>query len=519
MGWYRARNCLQQGRQWLRILVLILLIGLALSVRWPDLGLAGLSNDEVFSWRLTTYPTAELIPRTAADLHPPLYYLLLKGWSFVCGSSPDALRALSVFFGVLSVPTIYLFCSELGVDFQGHHNLPRWARRGGALLSALLLAIHASQVTPARTARMYSLGVFLAGVTSLLLLRALRARQNRGLWWAAYGLAITAFCYTHYYAFFTVAAQGMFVAGYLFACAWRRSFREMVAPATGFLLAGTLSLLLYIPWLPVCWAQIRAVHHSYSIPPVEAEYAEEAVVGSSTGLEYTGPLAARIWLATQATLMAWTLRRAGGAAWCCLLQVVVPWTLSLGISAFGARSIFLERYLVFAQFFLLAYWGLIWCYLPNLLARVWLAAFLVVACLCGLDETARRLPSIPPPVAQAAEFLRLHHETGDLILVDAPSDVNRLRYYAMQAGVGPVEIRCPMNPLADTRHFTHVAALSADDLFRESPGLGTARRLWRTSGSGRVDPNPPAGMKVVFNITFWKGNGNHYSLVLFDPLE
>ena len=45
----------------------------------------------------------------------------------------------------------------------------------------------------------------------VLTVRALRGVTRERRWWIAYGVAVAAFCATHYYALFTVAAQAVFV--------------------------------------------------------------------------------------------------------------------------------------------------------------------------------------------------------------------------------------------------------------------------------------------------------------------
>src|SRR5438874_2453036 len=86
---------------WKLLVPLILVLFLALLLRHFELGTTVLAVQEAFSWRLTSYPSAEVVQRTAADVHPPLYYLLLKAWVLLCGDSPGALRSFSVVFGIL----------------------------------------------------------------------------------------------------------------------------------------------------------------------------------------------------------------------------------------------------------------------------------------------------------------------------------------------------------------------------------------------------------------------------------
>jgi len=97
---------------------------------------------------------------------------LLKGWLLVWGASPIALRSLAVLCGVAGVLLAYLVSRE-AADSQTPEELPAVAR-GGALFSAFLMAIHPSQMMYSRVERMYSLGVLLAGISSWLLLKALR---------------------------------------------------------------------------------------------------------------------------------------------------------------------------------------------------------------------------------------------------------------------------------------------------------------------------------------------------------
>jgi mannosyltransferase len=50
--------------------------------------------DEAYSIFLAKQPVAELIRLTSIDGHPPLYYLLLKGWAAMFGFGELALRSL-----------------------------------------------------------------------------------------------------------------------------------------------------------------------------------------------------------------------------------------------------------------------------------------------------------------------------------------------------------------------------------------------------------------------------------------
>jgi hypothetical protein len=50
---------------------------------------------------LIRFPLNEMIQRVGLDNHPPLYFIILKGWASLFGSPVGALRLLSVLFGSL----------------------------------------------------------------------------------------------------------------------------------------------------------------------------------------------------------------------------------------------------------------------------------------------------------------------------------------------------------------------------------------------------------------------------------
>lgn len=133
---------------WTWLAAILLLMAVALFVRCYRLALPVLSVDEAFSWRLAQYAPADLIRRTAADVHPPLYYLLLKVWLAVAGDSPGSLRGFSVLWSVLTIPLLYLVCREILVEGEPGQECAALGWRGGAFFSAALLTFHLAQVTP-----------------------------------------------------------------------------------------------------------------------------------------------------------------------------------------------------------------------------------------------------------------------------------------------------------------------------------------------------------------------------------
>ena len=59
--------------------------------------------DEAASWSIVGETWPEFWRVVINDIHPPLYYLLLKGWVGLFGASEAGLRSLSVVAGIATV--------------------------------------------------------------------------------------------------------------------------------------------------------------------------------------------------------------------------------------------------------------------------------------------------------------------------------------------------------------------------------------------------------------------------------
>src|SRR3989338_7921066 len=69
-------------------------------------------HDEAFSALYIKYSWAEMMQRIILDVHPPLYYFVLRLWSYVFGDGLLSLRFLSILFGVLTIYAGYLFVKK-----------------------------------------------------------------------------------------------------------------------------------------------------------------------------------------------------------------------------------------------------------------------------------------------------------------------------------------------------------------------------------------------------------------------
>jgi hypothetical protein len=316
----------------------IILVGTGL--RFYGLGAQSLWYDEGVSAWVARLPVREMVAWTAADIQPPLYYLLLGGWLRIAGWSEYALRYPSVFFGVLTVALMFTL-------------LRRWRKpTSAALWAAGLAALHPLLVYYGQEARMYSLLVALSVWAACLAAPAMNGRAKAATWFG-YVVAMTLALYTHYFAAFLVVA---------FAVAWMSSARARAGGWRGFVLAHFAIVLLYLPWIGVI-VQRLASDASYwqgRLPVVDAvrDVATRFVAGETLN-ESAATWLAVVTLAATAIGAVWMWsRRAqdrdilGFAA----LWLLVPVGAVLMLASFAPK--FNPRYVMLALPALLVIWAL-----------------------------------------------------------------------------------------------------------------------------------------------------------------
>jgi uncharacterized membrane protein len=178
-------------------ILLVSIVLLAFTVRVVRLDSQPLWWDEGYSVFFATRDLATMLERTAIDIHPPLYYVLLQVWTTFAGKGAVAARLLSVTIGVATIPLMYALTHRL---FNARV----------ALVAALIFALAPLHVYYSQEVRMYGL-VTLLGLVSLYLFVRLLAmtpgEPRTALVALAYISVTTAALYTQYYAAFIVVFE------------------------------------------------------------------------------------------------------------------------------------------------------------------------------------------------------------------------------------------------------------------------------------------------------------------------
>jgi uncharacterized membrane protein len=171
-----------------------------------------------------------------SDTSPPLYYLLLNGWTHLFGTSDAALRLFSVGCGLLTLAMLWILGREIGP--------PRLAWSACLLFSFSQVAIYNSA-----EGRMYALvWVFATGVAWLSMRLSRRPSDlAAALAWVVVGAAGLL---THYFFAFV----------WLACVAWL-VFLAQPRPRTRALVLVAVTLLLVLPW----YSGLPASLHSWRI--------------------------------------------------------------------------------------------------------------------------------------------------------------------------------------------------------------------------------------------------------------
>lgn len=283
--------------------------------------------DETFSVLVARLPFARLIAATAGDVHPPLYYLLLKVWLALWPSAPVEVwaRLLSVLLSLVALGLWYL-------ALWGMDDVPENVKR----LSFLVVCFMPGLLWFAVEARMYAL-------LAVLVLAAWVCLLGERPLWAGVFLCFGAL--THNVGLlYAIAVAIIYIA-------YRRSWFAfwMMTAAAG------VALLVYSPWAAVIVRQMEHTGAGYWVwlpTPGTVAY----MLFQATAFTRTAPpgldAALMLLVAGLTSFGLWQARRVA-AAW---LPVVVV-ALAVGASYVTGTGVLLHRALIPAVYFLSLAWA------------------------------------------------------------------------------------------------------------------------------------------------------------------
>jgi mannosyltransferase len=279
----------------------------AVVLRWFHLGKLSLWWDEGFTAWQSGLSSGEILRFARSDTYPPLYFFLARYWVALFGNSEYALRALSAFFGTLSLPVFYFLAKKVLKDSMA------------VALAMWLFAFSMMQVWYSREARSYELASFLALVSLYALVLFLERRSP--LLFASIVLSVAVSLYMHNMMFFYLLALNVTWMVYPSERAWAQRLKEL-------LLADILAGVLFLPWASSLLTQVATVGgHLWWVPrPTVSTLFGTLSVIAGFDVEYLSWLPGRLLPLSDHT--AWVCVVAGTGFLCAALLVGGLWRVS-----------------------------------------------------------------------------------------------------------------------------------------------------------------------------------------------
>lgn len=344
---------------YLFLLLALLLRLVAINARplWYDEAIAALVAEQ--GPNMILYSTLTSVKGSAANVHPPAYFMMLWGWIKIFGGSVIALRSLSVFFGLGILLWVY---------FLGKLLFNEWT----SLYAVALVALSPFQVHYAQEARMYTLLTFFLLGATYALWKGIVTR--RWTWWLLFMFCSALAQYTHNLAFFhliTLACISLL----------KRDWGSM----RSVFFSGLGAMLLYSPWLVHLPAQFDKVQTSYWVPAPTPARLITTLLSFVTNLPLPDswlPVALFVTLAVTflgawQMIRAWRAGREGvhSALWMAYLAFITPLMLYL-FSLW--QPVYIERALLPSGVFFLIWltWTITQTQLPKVIR--WFAIVLLM---------------------------------------------------------------------------------------------------------------------------------------------
>ncbi len=160
---------------------IVLLLGLVLRLR--NILNRDFWYDEAFTGIVVKADFWEMIQMTINDVHPPLYYVLLKMFSYFGNYSVFSIRFFSVVLGVLGIWSVYLFTKEL-------------FGRKAALFASLITALSPFAIQYSQEGRMYAMLSFFTLISAYFFFRGLKTKKQK--YFIFWGIFLGLSALTHY---------------------------------------------------------------------------------------------------------------------------------------------------------------------------------------------------------------------------------------------------------------------------------------------------------------------------------
>lgn len=223
---------------------LIVLVAAAALIRVAVLHARPVWDDERHTIALAGMTPAEIVRSLSTDVHPPLYFHVVRWWGRAFGVSAESLRGFSAVCGMAILPALL---------FAGRSLVGREA----ALAACLLTSFSPIHIHYSAEARSYAFVELLVLFSTLATVRL--SREPNWQWAVAYVATMSAALYTHYWCAFVVITDNVY---------WILFVRPLADRRWRFWIGAQVAVAMtLLPWIVVMPGQLSAGHGDWIDPP------------------------------------------------------------------------------------------------------------------------------------------------------------------------------------------------------------------------------------------------------------
>jgi hypothetical protein len=321
--------------------------------------------DEACSVAIVNSSWKDMFFKTTTDVHPPLYYCILKANTALFGNSIFVMKMVSLLPSLLTMFCIARFFNK-EISYKS------------AIVFLLCFAASNAFLHYSVEIRMYSWALFF---TTMLVIPSWHIlKTGKFIWWICFVILFVCAAYTHYYAAFTAGIMFMLLGGYIFIYQRKQSLKVI--------LAAVAIAVLYIPQILVVISQMKYVAESYWVIDAISLRAFEdyAMIVFSNGNIFI----AGLYFLLFCGFLIYFIRKKeknlkDGFAFCCLLSFVLLIVFNILI-AIAIKPILQDRYLIPASALIWIFVAIAFEKIKN--SRILLMCFFFVCILSCISFTS-----------------------------------------------------------------------------------------------------------------------------------
>ena len=280
--------------------------------------------DESYGAYLVRFKFSDIVRFTGVDVHPPLYYFLLKTWAHFFGFNIFSMRMLSTILGAGAI--LFAF---------------KWLKyKYGAkvaFIGSLALATAPFIVRYGQEMRMYTLVLFIFFAATYFLQVAIDTKKK--LYWIIYAVLVAAGMWTHYFMALAWCAQLVYIL----------SIYKLDFFKKKLFLVYILAVLLFAPWMPYVFSQFNSVQQGFWIPEVSIQsltsaWTEYTIYSSGNSASNWATILVLVHAVIYAYIVAKSFRKQRYLS----ILASLPILLLVFVSLPPLKSMFVSRYVYYS---------------------------------------------------------------------------------------------------------------------------------------------------------------------------